>query len=121
MKTIKFVIAIVCALAINMSIYAQKKDLSTTNSDLKTETIKVWGNCGMCKVRIEKAANVHGVSKATWDAATGILTINYDPSKVKIEDIQKKLAEVGHDTEQYKADDKVYDALPGCCKYQRRK
>ncbi len=33
----------------------------------------------------------------------------------------KKLASVGHDTEKYKADDKAYNALDECCKYERRK
>ena len=36
-------------------------------------------------------------------------------------DIQKKIAEVGHDTEKYSADDKVYENLPGCCHYKRKK
>jgi hypothetical protein len=26
---------------------------------------------------------------------------------------------VGHDTEKYRADDKAYAKLPGCCKYDR--
>ena len=36
--------------------------------DFKTEKFKVYGNCGMCEKRIEKAASsVDGVSKADWD------------------------------------------------------
>jgi Cu(I)/Ag(I) efflux system membrane fusion protein len=28
------------------------------------------------------------------------------------------VAKAGHDTEKYKATDKVYNDLPGCCKYR---
>ena len=112
------------ALTIGSSSFAQMNmqmhDHSKMVSATKTETIKVWGNCGMCKARIEKTAKVDGVSKALWDAKTQILTLTYDPSKVKTDDIQKKIAAVGHDTEMFKADDKAYDALPGCCKYDRK-
>ena len=36
-------------------------------------------------------------------------------------DYEKKIAAVGHDTEKYLADDKVYEKLPGCCHYERKK
>ena len=35
--------------------------------------------------------------------------------------IQKAVAKVGHDTDMHKAEDKVYNALPGCCLYERNK
>lgn len=34
---------------------------------------------------------------------------------------RKKIAAVGHDTEKFEADDKVYEKLPGCCLYERKK
>jgi len=124
MKTIIFIIATVFAVTIASSSFAQMDMQMHDHSKMaatKTETIKVWGNCGSCKARIEKTAKVDGVSKALWDAKTQLLTLTYDPSKVKVEDIQKKIAAVGHDTEMFKADDKAYGALPGCCKYDRKK
>lgn len=88
----------------------------------KTETFKVAGNCGMCEKRIEKAAmSVEGVSEADWDSEKQSITVVYDESKVKLEDIENAIAKVGHDTEGVKADDKVYDKLHGCCKYERMK
>jgi len=42
----------------------------------------------------------------------------YNPSKVKSDVVQKKIAAVGHDTPKYKATAAVYNALPGCCKYR---
>jgi periplasmic mercuric ion binding protein len=84
----------------------------------KIETIKVSGNCESCKTRIEKAAKVEGVSKADWSEKTQMLTLVYNPSKVKREQVQKMIAAIGHDTPKFKADVKVYNALPGCCKYR---
>ena len=37
------------------------------------------------------------------------------------DDIRNKVAAVGHDTEKYQADDKVYERLLGCCHYERKK
>ena len=87
-------------------------------SATKTESIKVSGNCESCKARIEKAAKVSGVAKATWSEKTKVLTLVYDPAKVKSDDVQKKIAAVGHDTPKFKATSTVYNALPGCCKYR---
>jgi len=107
MKTLKFFIAIV-ALTISTVVFAATK----------TESIKVSGNCETCKARIEKAAKVDGVTKADWNTKTKVLTLVYDPAKVKSDDVQKKIAAVGHDTPKYKTTTAVYNALPGCCKYR---
>ena len=109
MKTIKFFIAIV-ALTFSTVIFAANAT--------KTETIKVSGKCETCKARIEKAAKVDGVTKADWSTKTKVLTLVYNPAKVKSDDVQKKIAAVGHDTPKYKATAAVYNALPGCCKYR---
>lgn len=85
----------------------------------RKEEFKVFGVCDMCKVRIEKAAKTDGVISAIWDVKTKILKIEYLPSLIKIEDIHKNIAKVGHDTEIARADDEVYDKLPSCCKYER--
>jgi copper chaperone CopZ len=86
----------------------------------KTETFKVFGNCGMCKARIEKAAkSVEGVSTATWNKETKMIEVTFDESKTNVHKIQEAIAEVGHDTEMHKATDETYDNLPGCCKYDR--
>jgi len=86
----------------------------------KTEKIKVYGNCGQCKTRIEKAAkSVDGVSQATWNGKNKILTVTFDSTKTTTMKIEDAIAKVGHDTENMKATDKAYNALPGCCKYDR--
>lgn len=112
MKTFKFIIAAVFVVFTATSIYAQSS---------KTELVKVKGNCEMCKATIEKAAKIPGVSKAEWNTKTKVLTLVYNPASVKSDDVQKKIAAVGYDTEKYKADDKTYAKLPGCCQYDRKK
>ncbi len=92
--------------------------VSISAQTVKTDKFKVYGNCDMCKARIEKAVKVDGVTKADWNQKTKVLTLVYDPSKVKSDDVQKKIAAVGHDTPKYKATAAAYNALPGCCKYR---
>jgi len=88
--------------------------------DFKTEKFKVYGNCGMCEKRIEKAASsLDGVSKANWNKKTKMIEVTYNPDQVTVDDIHKAIADVGHDTENETADQEVYDELPGCCKYER--
>jgi mercuric ion binding protein len=84
------------------------------------ESFKVSGKCGMCETRIEKAAlSVKGVESAEWDKETSNITVEYDGEKADKDKIQKAIAKAGHDTELYTANDKVYEKLPGCCKYER--
>lgn len=86
-----------------------------------TETeFKVHGACGMCKDRIEEAAVTEGVSFAEWSQDEQMLTLHYDADLVDLEDIHQRIADVGHDTEEVRADDEVYESLPACCKYERK-
>jgi mercuric ion binding protein len=86
-----------------------------------TKTIKVSGNCGMCKTRIEKAAKDAGAASADWSTETKMLTVQFNTAMISIAKIQQTIAEAGHDTEEFKATDKAYDKLPACCKYERAK
>jgi len=119
MKSVKFFFVAVLLMATGVIAFPQTA--LQKSGGPKTETFKVWGKCDMCKDRIEKAAKVEGATSASWDVKTAMLTVSYDPSKTSKDAISKKLASVGHDTEKYKADDKVYDALPSCCHYERAK
>lgn len=86
----------------------------------KTDTFKVYGNCNMCKKRIEKAATLSGVTKAEWNVTSKVMTISYDPAKVTNDALQQKIAASGHDTEKATAPEGVYTQLPGCCQYERK-
>lgn len=83
-----------------------------------TAAIKVFGTCGQCKQRIEKALKQKGIEKATWDIPTQTLTVTYSPSVLSLEDIHTRVAGLGHDTELKKAKDDVYKSLPECCRYR---
>ncbi|MBI5011010.1 MAG: cation transporter [Bacteroidia bacterium] len=122
MKTLNLVFTIVLLAGLSFSAKAQMHDHSQMNqASSKTESFKVWGNCDMCKARIEKAVKAEGVTNANWDEKTKMLTVTFDPSKTGKDGLSKKIASVGHDTEKYKAPNDVYEKLPGCCQYERAK
>lgn len=124
MKTIRFIITALIVSAFTVIASAQVNDHAKTNTDqtsLKTEKIKVWGVCDMCKTRIEKTVTAEGATSASWDSKTQMLTVSYDSLKTSKEALSKKLAAAGHDTEKFKATDVVYNSLPGCCHYERQK
>ena len=94
--------------------------LSLLAQTVKTEKFEVAGNCGMCETRIEKAASsVDGVSSADWDKESKMIEVAFNPEKADLHNIHLAIATVGHDTKMHKADNKVYDELPACCKYER--
>ena len=118
MKSVKIIIVALLVTTLGVNSYAQTNN-QTKVETTKTETIKVSGNCEMCKARIEKAAKLDGVVvKAEWNKKDKTLTATFDQAKTNIEEIGKKVAASGHDTEKVKATDAVYDKLPGCCKYR---
>lgn len=86
----------------------------------KTEDIKVWGNCGMCKKTIESAAIGAGASAANWNTESKVLTVSYNTKKVDQKKIQEAVAASGYDTQDMSAPNEAYDKLHGCCKYDRK-
>jgi len=86
---------------------------------VKTQTLKVSGNCGMCKKTIETAANVKGSSNGIWDESKQVLTLTFDSTKTNADEVLKRIAHVGYDNEKFLAPDKVYAGLHGCCQYER--
>lgn len=92
--------------------------LATAQSKTVKSTIKVFGNCGMCKERIETALDRPGIKMAEWNAETKNLEVVYNSKKISEEEIHGIIASVGHDTEKAKAKDEVYSGLPFCCLYR---
>ena len=86
---------------------------------VKTETLKVSGECGMCKKKIEKAAKEAGATYALWSTNTKVLTIRYSSSSTNSAKIQRKIAGVGYDTPDFKTTDEAYNKLDACCQYER--
>lgn len=82
--------------------------------------LHVKGNCGQCKDRIEKAAyGVKGVKSAEWDSNTQNLHIILNEKKSKVDDVENAVVAVGHDSDNKRAEEKVYESLPSCCSYDR--
>jgi len=85
----------------------------------KTTTLKVYGNCGMCKTTIEKAGSKKKLYKTDWNEETKMATITYDSKKSSADEVMKSIALSGYDNVNYLAPDNVYSKLHGCCKYDR--
>lgn len=85
----------------------------------KTETVKVYGNCEMCKKTIEKAANEKGVVKADWNTESNLLVLTYDSKKTNSDAVLKKVAYAGYDSDRFLAPDEAYNNLRECCQYTR--
>jgi periplasmic mercuric ion binding protein len=113
MKSLKTIAFILFSLCIGNISFAQK-------SVVKKETVKVWGNCGMCKAKIEKAAKTAGATKANWNEDSKMLLVTYSTGKTSNAKIQEAIAKTGYDTQDYTADDTAYSKLHGCCQYDRK-
>jgi hypothetical protein len=89
--------------------------------NVKTENVKVYGNCGMCKKNIETAAYKKKVSTAVWDKGNKTALLTYDSTQTTAEAILKKIALAGYDNQNFLAPDDVYAKLDMCCQYERKK
>lgn len=112
MKSLSIITILIFALFSSANSFAQ--------TATKDETIKVWGNCGMCKKTIEKAATNAGATAADWNEDSKELKVSYATDKTSSDKIQKEIAKSGYDTQGFTAPDKAYDKLHGCCKYDRK-
>ncbi len=87
----------------------------------KTESVNIYGNWGMCESAIEKAGNIKNVAQVDWNKDTKMATLTYDQIKTNQDEILKRIALAGYDSDQFLAPDDVYAKLPNCCQYERVK
>jgi copper chaperone CopZ len=85
----------------------------------KTESVKIYGNCGMCKATIEKAGSLKNIASVHWNADTKMAVLTYDPKITNQDEILKRVALAGYDNDKFLAPDAVYSKLAGCCQYNR--
>ena len=123
MKKVIFTLAVIAAIGLT-SCNGQQKEKSeiitetTEKIALNDVSFGVRGNCGMCKKTIEKAANsVEGVAKSTWDKDKKMIQVLFDGDKTNEMAVQNAIAASGYDTEKVPGNEKAYENLPGCCKY----
>ncbi|TDL99345.1 MAG: mercury transporter [Flavobacteriaceae bacterium] len=112
MKSIKILMAITVLLSFT-ACNAQIKNA-------KTESVKIFGNCEMCETTIEKAGNLKKIAKVDWNKDTKMATITYDAKKTNQDEILKRIALSGYDSEKFLAPNDVYAKLPECCHYERK-
>ncbi|MEI2758221.1 MAG: cation transporter [Bacteroidia bacterium] len=109
----KFSVLLLSIVFFNISSYAQES---------KTDTIKVFGNCNMCKEKIEGSLKEKdGITAKNWDKKTKLLVVTYDAAKISKEQIGQKIADVGYDNQYATATEKAYKKLHSCCQYDRPK
>ena len=85
----------------------------------KTESVKIYGNCEMCEKTIETAGSVKKIANVDWNKDTKMATITYDSTKTNQDEILKRIALAGYDSNKFLAPDDVYSKLAGCCQYER--
>ncbi|MCP1994457.1 DUF3347 domain-containing protein [Flavobacterium sp. HSC-61S13] len=112
MKSISKILMVITVLLSAVNSFAQIKNA-------KTETVKIYGNCEMCKTTIEKAGNLKNVATVDWNKDTKMATLNYDGKKTNQDEILKRIALAGYDSEKFLAPDDVYAKLSDCCQYKR--
>ncbi|RKD16336.1 mercury transporter [Pelobium manganitolerans] len=112
MKSLSRIVMVIAVLLSSINSFAQIKNANT-------ETVKIYGNCGICKTTIEKAGNVKKVASVDWNKDTKMATLTYDGNKTNQDEILKRIALAGYDSEKFRAPDDVYAKLAGCCQYDR--
>ncbi len=96
--------------------------LTSCNAQIKnakTENVKIYGNCEMCESTIENAGNIKKVASVDWNKDTKMATLIYDSSKTNSDEILKRIALAGYDSDNFLAPDDVYAKLAECCQYDR--
>jgi copper chaperone CopZ len=112
MNSIKKIVMVIIVL---LSVTIAKAQIKNA----KTEMVKIYGNCEMCKTAIEKAGNLKKVTQVDWNKDTKMATLTYDSQKTNQEEILKRIALAGYDSNSFLAPAVVYNNLPGCCQYDR--
>ncbi len=109
-----FSVILIPVLLLSMSCNGQIKNA-------KTETVKIYGNCDMCKNTIENAGNKKKAAKVDWNKDSKVATLTFDTKTTNEDEILKRIALAGYDNEKFLAPDDAYAKLPECCKYERKK
>ena len=112
MKSLKKIMVAVVVL-LSISVNAQIKNK-------KTETVKISGNCEMCKKNIETAGNLKKVAVVEWNVNSKMAKLTYDSTKTNSDEILSRIAKAGYDNDKFSATDEQYKKLHTCCQYDRK-
>lgn len=112
MKSLSKIMAVIAMLFTFTACEAQIKNE-------KKETVKIYGNCNMCKSTIEKVGNAGKTAKVEWNKDTKMASIAYDQKATTLDEILKRIALAGYDSDAFRAPNDAYAKLPECCQYDR--
>lgn len=92
-------------------VFAQEK-----KGKMETVVIQTSAECGDCKERIEEGLNyTKGVKFAELDLETKKVTVKFDPKKISLQQVKEKIASIGYDADEVKANPEAVQKLPACC------
>lgn len=109
----------ILSIAMLTTVFMQSCSAQIKNA--KAQTVKVNGNCDMCKTNIETAASKKKISIAAWNKENKTALLTYDSTKTTAGAILKNIALAGYDNQNYLAPDNAYNKLDMCCQYERKK
>ncbi|MDR6121647.1 Cu+-exporting ATPase [Bacillus sp. SLBN-46] len=84
---------------------------------MKETNLQISGmTCAACAIRIEKGLNkLEGIETASVNLALERSNVKFDPEKVKIEDIEKKIRDLGYDVVNEKAEYEITGMTCAAC------
>ncbi|MDW3192807.1 MAG: heavy metal-associated domain-containing protein [Cytophagales bacterium] len=98
--------------AILLSGTALAQENKTQKAEILTSAI-----CEMCKETIEyELTFTKGIKFVELDTDSKIVTVEFNPKKISVEDIRKGISGVGYNADSVKRDPKAYTNLPFCCR-----
>lgn len=73
--------------------------------------------CEMCKETIEyELTFTKGIKFVELDVDSKIVTVEFNPKKITLDEIRKHISGVGYHADSVKRDPKAYANLPFCCR-----
>jgi periplasmic mercuric ion binding protein len=83
----------------------------------KAEINVPTAQCGMCANTISHTLkSVDGVKKVNVDLGAKVATVIFDPTVVKVVNLESAISNAGYQANETPANAEVYKTLPGCCK-----
>lgn len=90
----------------------------TAARKLRTDTIAVPAmQCGMCEERItERLRKIAAIRSVHADAEAKRVVVTYDPRRIRLAEIERRVAAIGYDAGGARAVADAQRALPMCCR-----
>lgn len=100
------------AILLSGTTFAQEK--KTEKAEIHTSAI-----CEMCKETIEyELTFTKGIKFVELNDDSKIVTVEYNPKKITVDEIRRSISGVGYDADSVKRDPEAYANLPFCCRVE---